>query len=163
MGLEENKKRKHLIKIIKNHLELSKSVMEYFKASADTRKGKLVCGKSIKKIDDALIHLNQIEHIEILDYLYASFVGNNPIAYSVSGDIVNSQVLKDYDTETGIVAFRELLENQRKEREEKEKAKIEYQQAVEKAKQSGQTVEMVWDKKTGKPRPMVVKTENNNA
>ena len=53
MGLEEKKKREHLINIIQKYLETSKCLMEYYKAVATTRKGKLACTRSIKKIDQA--------------------------------------------------------------------------------------------------------------
>ena len=156
MEMNERKKRKYLTNILKSYLSVSISLMEYYKAAADTRKGKLVCSRSIKSLNEAMDHLSQIKHIEILDYLYASFIGNNAIAYSVSGKIVNSQKLKEYDTDKGFEEFKKVLEEQRKEQEEREKKRKESMEALKKAKEMGKKVEMVYDKDTKTTKPMIV-------
>ena len=167
MGLEENKdvvnvqiserkERKHLLLVIKNYLNTAKSLMEYYKSVADTRKGKLSCTKSIKSIDQALIHVDQIKHIEVLKYIYSMYIGNNAIAYSVSGQLANSKVLKDYDTEEGIIGFREMLKEQAKQRLEREQDRINYQKAQEEAKRTGKKLEMFYDPKSKKTKAIVV-------
>lgn len=148
MGLTEKKKRDYLISIIQKHLETGKSVMEYYKAVAETRKAKLVCTKSIKNIDNAIIHLRQIKHTELLEYLYSTFVGNGAIAYSVSGSVVLSPKLAYFDTEEGIVEFKDTMEKQKQERLEKERKAKEEREIIEKAKAEGKKVESVWDKDT---------------
>ena len=148
MGLTEKKKRDYLISIIQNHLETAKSLMEYYKAVAETRKAKLTCTKSIKNIDEAIVHLRQIKHIELLDYLYSSFIGNNAIAYSISGSLVLSPKLKYFDTEEGFVEFKDTMEKQKQERLEKERKAKEEREVIERAKAEGKKVESVWDKDT---------------
>lgn len=155
------KKRKYLINFIQKYLETSVALMEYYKSVATTRKEKYVCTKSIKSSKQAIDHLRQINHIEILDYLYSTFVGNNVIAYSVSGKIVLSNKLKEYDSDSGIQEFREMVETQKKEREQKEKQRQETLNAVRKAKEQGKKVEMVWDKDTKTTKPMIVEEKVN--
>ena len=155
------KKRKYLINFLQKYLETSVALIEYYKSVATTRKEKLVCTKSIKSSLQAIDHLRQIKHIEILEYLYSTFVGNNVIAYSVSGKIVLSNKLKEYDSDDGIQEFREMLEIQKKEREQKEKQRQETLNAVRKAKEQGKKVEMVWDKDTKTTKPMIVQEKVN--
>ena len=159
--ISKKKKRECLIEIIENYLKTSKSLLEYYKLVAETRKGKLTCTKSIKSIDQAITHLRQIKHIEILEYLYATFVGNNAIVYSVSGKVVNSPKLVEYDTEEGFKGFLEMLEEQKQQRIEQEKKRKESAEALEKAKAMGKKVEMVWDKDTKTAKPMIVEEETN--
>jgi len=155
------KSRKYLINFIQKYLETSVALMEYYKSVANTRKEKYVCNKSIKSCKQAIDHLRQIKHIEILQYLYSTFVGNNVIAYSVSGKIVLSNKLKEYDSDSGIQEFREMVETQKKEREQKEKERQETLNAVRKAKEQGKNVEMVWDKDTKTTKPMIVQEKVN--
>lgn len=161
MGLEEKKKREHLINIIQKYLETSKCLMEYYKAVADTRKGKLACTRSIKKIDQAITHLRQIKHIEVLDYLYSTFIGNNVIAYSISGSIVISPKMKEFDTDKGVKELVALMEETRKKEQDKINAKIQQREIIEKAREQGKNVEMVWDKDTKTVKPMIVEEKPN--
>lgn len=157
--LNDKKKRQYLIKIIKSYLNTSIELMSYYKAVADTRKAKLVCNKSIKSMEQALVKVDQIKHIEILEYIYSSFVGNNVIAYSVSGAVVLSSKLDEYDQDEHIEEFKEMLEQDRKDREEKEKARRETLEAVRKAKEQGKKIGMVYDKDTKTTRPMIIDKE----
>ena len=158
----KDKKREHLVKIIKCYLETSKSLMEYYKSVAETRKGKLTCTKSIKAIEQAMIRVNEIKHIEILEYLYSTFMGNNVIAYSVSGKVVNSPKLAHYDTENGFAEFQEMLKEQKEIAEEKERKRQESLEALKKAKEMGKKVEMVYDKETNTTKPMIIEDSSIN-
>ena len=162
MGLTEKKKREYLITIIQKYLETGKSLMEYLNAVAPTRSAKYACNKSLKKIDEALVHLRQINHIEVLEHLYSMFIGNGVIAYSISGGIVMSKEMQKWDTDEGIHELIELIEENRKKQEEKLKIQQENRKIVEQAKKEGKKVEMVYDKETKSVKPMIVE-ENNNA
>lgn len=159
--ISEKKEREFLLKVIKNYLGTAKSLMEYYKAVADTKQGKLSCNKSIKSIDQALISVNEIKHIEVLKYIYSMYIGNNAIAYSVSGQIALSKVLKEYDTDNGIIGFREMLKEQAKQILEREQDRIEYQKAQEEAKKTGKKLEMFYDPKTKKTKAIVVEEKPN--
>lgn len=162
MGLEEKNKRKYLINIIENYLKTSKSLVEYYKAVATNRKGKLTCTKSIKNIDQALIHLKQIKHIEILDYIYSVFFGNNVIAYTIAGNVVNNKALNDYDTEERIDEFREYLQELKDKSVANEKEQKEKLNTIRKAQEEGKKVEMVWDKDTKTAKPMIIEDKESN-
>lgn len=162
MGLTEKKKREYLITIIQKYLETGKSLMEYLKAVAPTRSAKYACNKSLNKIDEALVHLRQINHIEVLEHLYSMFIGNGVIAYSISGGIIMSKEMQKWDTDEGIHELIELIEENRKKQEEKLKIQQENRKIVEQAKKEGKKVEMVYDKETKSVKPMIVE-ENNNA
>lgn len=159
--LSEKRKRDYLISIIQKYLETSKALMEYYHAVADTRKAKLVCTKSIKGIDQAITHLRQIKHIEVLDYLYSSFIGNNVIAYSISGKLVLAPKLAEYDTDQGVEELRQIMEEQKQKDLEREKKRQETIEAVNKAKAEGKKVEMVWDKDTKTTKPVIVEEKPN--
>lgn len=159
--ISEKKERKHLLCVIKSYLETSKCLMEYYKAVANTKEGKSSCSKSIKSIEKALNTIEETKHIEILKYIYSMFIGNNAIAYSVSGKLANSKVLKKYDTEEGIVEFREMLKEQAKQRLEREQDRINYQKAQEEAKRTGKKLEMFYDPKTKKTKAIVVEKGGN--
>ena len=159
--LSEKRKRDYLISIIQKYLETSKALMEYYHAVADTRKAKLVCTKSIKGIDQAITHLRQIKHIEVLDYLYSSFIGNNVIAYSISGKLVLAPKLAEYDTDKGVEELRQIMEEQKQKDLEREKKRQETIDAVNKAKAEGKKVEMVWDKDTKTTKPVIVEEKPN--
>ena len=163
MGLElsEKKKREYLIAIIQNYLETNLSLMNYYHAVADTRKAKLTCNKSIRITEQAITHLRQIKHVEILEYLYSTFMGNNIIAYSMSGSVVMAKKLQEYDTETGIVEFRKIIEKQKQEKLAKLEEKRKEQEIIEKAKADGKRVEMVWDNDTKTNKPMIIEEKPN--
>ena len=166
MGQEENKttivqitekaKKRYLKNIIFDYLLISKSLMEYYHAVATTRKAKITCTRSIKKIEQAMVFIGQIKHIEVLEYLYSTFIGNNVIAYSISGSVVLSPKIKEWDTDNGIEELKQLVEENRKKAEETAKLKREQDEAIAKAKAEGKKVEMVWDKNTKTAKPMII-------
>lgn len=163
MGLEinENKKRDYLINIIESYLKVNVDLMSYFKALAKDRKGKLTCTKSIRSTEQAINHLRQIKHIEILEYLYSIFIGNNAMAYAVSGSMVLSSKIKEWDTEEGIVEFRDLIEKQKQENELKQKQAQERIDAIKKAKEQGKDVELVYDNENKGLKPLIVDEKPN--
>ena len=162
MGLEEKKKKQHLIAIIGSFLKTNIALMEYYKAVAPDRKSKLVCTKSIKSTEQALVHLTTIKHIEILDYLYSTFIGNNAIFYSMSGKMVLSPKIKEWDTDDGVKELIALMEEDKKKKQEKFEQQEKNRKLVEEAKKQGKKVEIVYDKDTKTVKPLIVE-ENNNA
>lgn len=159
--LSEKKKRDYLISIITKYLETNIALMEYYHAVADTRKAKLTCLRSKRKTEQAIIHLRQIKHVDILEYLYSTFMGNNIIAYSMSGSVVLAPKLAEYDTDDGIVEFREIIEKQKQEKIAKMEEKRKEQEIIDKAKAEGKKVEMVWDKDTKTNKPMIFEEKPN--
>ena len=159
--MNEVVKRQYLIKIVVYHLETSKALMEYLRANAETKEGKEVCTKSIKEISLAIQRVYKVKHTEILEYLYGMFVGNNAIAYSVSGKIVNSKTLKYYDTQKGLKEFKQKIAEQKQEELDREQKRKDSVEALKKAKEMGKKVEMVYDKDTKSAKPMIVEDKDN--
>ena len=171
MGLEENKKevnvqisekkkKQHLVAIIGSFLKTNIALMEYYKAVAPDRKSKLVCTKSIKAAEQALVHLNTIKHIEILDYLYSTFIGNNALAYSISGKMVLSPKIKEWDTDDGVKELIALMEENKKKQQEKFEQQEKNRKAIEEAKKQGKKVEMVYDKDTKTVKPLIIEEKS---
>ena len=160
--IDEKKKREHLVAIIRAYLTTAEEILSYLKDNADTRRAKLTCSRSIKSLQQAKVHVGQIKHIEILDYLYSSFIGNSVIAYSVSGKLVLSEKLKEYDTDEGIEELKQLVEEQKQKAIEKEKQRQEQINAVKKAQEEGKKVEMVYDSETKTAKPMIIEEPTSN-
>lgn len=158
--ISEKKKKQHLVAIIGSFLKVSICVMEYYKAVAPDRKSKLICNKSIKNAEQALVHLSTIKHIEILDYLYSTFIGNNAIAYSISGKMVLSPKIKEWDTDDGVKELVALMEENKKKQQEQLKKQEETRKAIEEAKKQGKKVEMVYDKDTNTVKPLIIEEKS---
>ena len=166
MGLEENTKlkvqmsdlvRKRFLKeILSNYLKTAISFYEYMKRSSSESKTKRICGKTIKTLEDAIVCINEIKHIEILDYYYTFCIAPNFQVYAIVGSLASSQKMKDYDTEKGIIDFRQKIEEQKQKSIEKEKQRQESAEAIKKAQAEGKKVEMVWDKDTKTVKPMII-------
>lgn len=172
MGLEENKKevnvqiddkkkKKYLVTIISSYLKVNISLMEYYKAVAPDRKSKLVCTKSIKRTEQAIVHLSTIKHIEVLQYLYSIFVGPSAQHYAISGSMVLTPKIKEWDTDDGVKELIALVEDNKRRQEEQFKKQEETRKAVEEAKKQGKKVEMVYDKDTKSVKPVIVEEKNN--
>lgn len=170
MGLEkENKtnvqisdlvRKRYLKEILCNYLHTAISFYEYMKRTSDSKTKKL-CTKTINNLEQGIIKINEIKHIEILDYYYTLCVAPNFQVYAVVGSLASSQKMKDYDTEEGIVEFNKIIEEQKQKALEKQKAQKENAEAIKKAKEQGKNVEMVWDKDTKTVKPMIVEEKQN--
>ena len=156
-----NQRKTYLQEIIKNYLKTSKSVMELLKANAKSKEERDVCKKSITKCEEAIVHIDCINHIEILEYLYSIFVGNNVIAYSVSGQMVLSPKLKEWDTDDGIKELVALMEENKKKKQAKLEQQEKNRKAVEEARKQGKKVERVYDKETKTVKPMIIEEKES--
>lgn len=170
MGLEENTttkvqisdlvRKRHLKEILCNYFHTAISFYEYMKRTGDS-KAKRICTKTIHKLEQAIIRVNEINHIEILDYYYTLCIAPNYQVYAVVGSLASSQKMVDYDTDEGIVEFNKIIEEQKQKSLEKEKARQENAKAIQKAKEEGKKVEMVWDKDTKTVKPMIIEEKEN--
>ena len=162
MALNEKKKREYLQNITKFYLLTAKAVLEYYKAVAEDKKQKLICNKAIKNTDQALVFVNEVKHIEILEYFYSILIGNSAVQYSVSGKVVNSKKIKYFDTDKGFKEFQEMIEKQKQEALEREKRQKEIDETLKKAKEMGKKVEMVYDSTSKTTKPMIIEDKDNN-
>lgn len=154
--MKDKKKRDYLVRIINTYLTTAETIMLYLKDNATDRSSKLTCNKSIREIEQAKVFVNEVKHIEILEYLYGTFIGNSVIAYSVSGKIINSKKLHYFDSENGFDDFLKMIEENKQKALEKEKKQKETQEMLKKAKEEGKKVEYVYDKETKTTRPMII-------
>lgn len=160
MKISDKKKREHIKNIIKAYLHTNIEIMSYLKVNAPDTKSKRVCTKVIKDSEHAIAHLDTIKRIEILDYLYASIIGNNVIAYSVSPKLILSKKLVEIDNDDEKYQdFLADLEEQRIYNEKKYQERLEYQQAIENAKKQGKKVQMVWNAEQKRLIPVVLDKE----
>ena len=165
MGLEnENKsnvqisdlvRKRHLKEILCNYFHTAISFYEYMKRTGDS-KSKRICTKTIHKLEQAIIRVNETKHIEILDYYYTLCIAPNFQVYAVVGSLASSQKMVDYDTDEGIVEFNKIIQEQQQKSLEKEKERQENAKAIQKAKEQGKNVEFVYDKDSGKVKPLIV-------
>lgn len=171
MGLDETQKtnvqitdlarKRYLKEIISNYLKTAISFYQYMKRSSGDSKTKRLCTKTIGKLENAIVCINEIKHIELLDYYYTLCIAPNYQVYAVVGSLASSQKMKDYDTEEGIDEFRKIIEEQKEKSIAREKLKQENAQAIKKAKEEGKKVEMVWDKDTKTVKPMIIEEKSN--
>ena len=160
--ISEKKKRHYLNSVLINYLLTNISLMEYLKSMASDSKSKRVCTKNINATKKAISQLGKIKHIEVLEYLYGIFMGNNIIAYSISGKLVTSKKLTYYDSEKGFNEFKDMLEEQKQIREEQERKRKESVEALKRAKEMGKKVEMVYDPTTKTTKPLIVEDKEEH-
>lgn len=162
MGLEENKKREYLITIIQKYLDLSKEMMLYFKENANKdKKNEKICEHSIEKIEEAYSFIENINHFELLNYIFSMFVGSNYQAHAFVGSWITSEKIKEYDTDEGIEELRQIIKENKKKALEKEKRQKENLEAMKKAREQGKQIQMVWDKDTKTIKPVVIEEKPN--
>lgn len=166
MGLEnENKtnvqisdlvRKRYLKDIMVSYLHTCISFYEYMKRVATDSKGKRLCTKVIHNLEQAIIKVNNVKHIEILDYYYSLFVAPNFQIFATAGSLLSSPKMLDYDTDSGIVEFNKIIEEQKRKAVEKANEDRANQEAIKKAKEQGKNVEFVYDKDSGKVKPLIV-------
>lgn len=161
MEMNENKRKDLLLSLLNMYIATSISVLKYLKATTSDEKARKVCDKSIRQCRKAQERLHKIKHIEILQYFYDTFIGNNVIAYSVSGSLVNSKKVALWDTDKHFQEFLDEMEEQRIYRERKEQERIDSINAIKKAKEQGKKVEMVYDKDKKKVIPVIIDDKDN--
>lgn len=154
--MKANKRKTYLQEIIKNYLKTGKSVIELLRENAKSKSERDICNKSISKCEEAIVHIDCISHIEVLEYLYSIFIGNNVVAYSVSGGIASSKKLKEFDTDEHIGELIEIIEENKKKQIAKVKAMEESKKTIDLAKKEGKKIEMVYDKETKTVKPLIV-------
>ena len=158
--MTNKRKREYLINIISSYLTTNLTMMSFLREQAPNSHAKRVCTKNIKTTQKAIQYLYEIKHLDILEYIYSSFVGNNIMAYSVSPKMVLSPKIKEWDIEEHHQEFVDYVEELRIYEERKAQERQESQLAIQKAKEQGKKVEMVYDKEQKKVVPVILDNEN---
>lgn len=163
--MKKSIEREYLIDLIVKNLDLNIANCEFMKKAYRGNQQVLkVINKSIKNSEKALESVHKIKHIEILRAIYSDIIGQISAKLMLSGSLVVSKKVYYWDnTENGFKEFQELCENNIKEQEQKIKEQQESLQAVQKAKEQGKKVQMIYDPTTKKVKPVIEESENNNA
>ena len=154
-------RKRYLKEILTNYLHTAISFYEYMKRTSSQSKNKRICTKTIRNLEQAIVKVNEIKHIEILDYYYTFCIAPNFQVYAVVGSLIISPQMINYDLDENIDEFREKMVEQRKQAEEKEKARKENAEAIKKAQEQGKKVEYVWDNNTKTVKPMVIEEKES--
>lgn len=156
MGLNEKKKREYLIDIIVGYLKTANTTLQYIYKSTEDTNAKKISKKAMKKCEEALVHINEIKHIEILEHIYNMVVRKHTYDFSLCGSLVVSPQLKYWDTDKGIEDFykeKELFNDKmiREQEEKRQQAEL-----IKKAKEENKKVEFVYDNDTKKLKPVIL-------
>ena len=147
-----------LKKAIKSLIQANIDIMQYHLSINSDEKVVKVIKTNINRGKKALLIVDEIWHIEILESLYRSFIfGKEQYFALVSATIVKQA--RKWDTEKGFVEFMELekqaLEQAKKEQEERQAD----EETIRVAKEMGKKIEMVM--KNGRLRPVIVEEKPN--
>ena len=158
--MTNKRKREYLINVLSAYLTTNLTLFSFLREQAPDSKSKRLCTKNIKTTQKAIQYLYEIKHLDILEYLYSSFVGNNIMAYSVSPKMVLSPKIKEWDIDKNHQEFVDYVEELRIYEERKAQERQESQLAIQKAKEQGKKVEMVYDKDKNKVVPVIIDDTN---
>lgn len=145
-------------KAIKSLIQANIDIMNYHLTINDDPNIIKVIKKNINRGRKALLIVDEIWHIEILESLYRSFIFGKEQYFALISATIVKQARK-WDSEKGFVEFQELekqaIEEQRKQEEERQHD----EQVIKSAKEMGKKIEMVM--KDGRLRPVVVEEPLN--
>lgn len=147
-----------LKRAIKSLLTANVEIMNYHLCITNDDKAKKICRKVINRGKKAMEIIDGINHIEILESLYRSFIyGKEQYFAIVSATIVEKA--RKWDTEKGFKEFLEL-DNQAQEQAKKElEERQQDQETIKAAKEMGKKIEMVMQ--NGRLRPVVIEEPLN--
>lgn len=147
-----------LKKAIKSLIQANIDIMQYHLSINEDEKVLKVIKTNINRGKKALLIVDEIWHIEILESLYRSFIFGKEQYFAIVSATIVKQARK-WDSEKGFVEFMELekqaLEQAKQEQEERQKD----EETIRVAKEMGKKIEMVM--KNGRLRPVVVEEKPN--
>lgn len=117
--------------------------------------------KIIKDCDKAIEIINGIVHYEILVSLYNAFVNGKESYYVMISSTINSKkkVVHWDKSKKGFQEFLQLEEQARAQSQKDYEEKLEQQKIIQKAKEEGKKIEMIFQ--DGKLKPIIVGEEEN--
>ena len=147
-----------LKKAIKSLIQANIDIMQYHLSINEDEKVLKVIKTNINRGKKALLIVDEIWHIEILESLYRSFIFGKEQYFAIVSATIVKQARK-WDRERGFVEFMELekqaLEQAKQEQEERQKD----EETIRVAKEMGKKIEMVMQ--NGRLRPVVVEEKPN--
>ena len=173
MGLEENKKtqssklsekelKEYYVDMLTKVLETNISVFTFYKRLANDEKSIEIAQKCIDNSKVGIDKIKGIKHIAILESLYVHIIDGKEQYYAMSGSLCSYDKIDVWDkTNTG---YRQFLKMEKEGQELALKKQQEVQrnkEIIDKAKQEGKKVDMIYDEKTKSLKPVVVEEKPN--
>lgn len=137
------------------------SIMNFQKTIAETDEQRRKLGKIMKQTQTAMEIVKKIKHYEILVSLYNTFVASRESYFvMLSSTIYSPKTIKHWDnSEKGFKEFLELDKQARAKSQQEYEEKVKQQELIQKAKEEGKKVEMVYE--NGKLKPIIVDDKAN--
>lgn len=152
--------RKSLVKILTKVMETNIELMTFYKHIATDDNSRKICAKSIRQSKKAIEILPKIEHIDILTSIYNTIISGKESIFVSGASILASKKTQYYDkTEKGFKKFCELEKEAREKNEKERQERIKENEFVKKAKAEGKQVSYMYDKESGKVKPVVVENK----
>ena len=155
--MTKKQEREHLEKIIVKALELNISNCELLKEINKEKKEIIeTLDKSIDQSNKAFEILKDITHLEILRAIYNDIVNKISTHLVMGGALVCSPKIQEWDkTESGFKEFEIANKEALKLAKQKAKEQQENALAIQKAKEQGKKVQMIFDPITNKVKPVI--------
>lgn len=160
--LTEKQEREHYINIIDKVLDSSISVFEFYKSIASDDKSREIAQKAIDNALKGKDKIKGIKHIAILRSLFNHIVVGKEQYYAMSGSLCSYDKIDVWDKTT--TGYRQFLKMEKEGQElalKKQQEAQKTKEIVEKAKQEGKKVEMIYDDKSKSIKPVVVEEKPN--
>lgn len=159
-----NEEKKFLVNILTKLMHTNIAIMELYKKIAVDEKSVEICDKSIEQCNVGLVKIRRIKHIDILRSLYGQLIANREPYFASSGSLCSYEKIDEWDNDEE--KFNEFMESENKDREEiarKQQEVIEQRDKINKAREEGKKVEMLYDEKTKTMKPVIVDDIENKA
>ena len=160
--MNKERERLYLVNALSNVLTTTISIMTYYVAITEDKKGKDIFRKSIKQCKKGLKLIKTISHIEILKSMFNKIITGKEYYYVMSGSICSYEKIKTWDnTKKGFEDFLKLEIEGMRQAEQEWKEQESQKEFVRKAQEEGKQVEMVFDDKTKKLKPVIIEEKSN--
>lgn len=142
-------------------LETERAIMSFQLTLATEQKHISGIKKVMKDCNKAINIINSVVHYEILVSLYNAFINGKESFYVLLSSTINSRGKVKYwdSSKKGFQEFLELEEQAKAQSQKEYEEKLEQQKIIQKAKDEGKKIEMIFQ--DGKLKPIIVGDETN--
>lgn len=144
-----------------NLLETEISLMLLHKTLTSDEKALKIVAHKIQQAKKSIRIINEIQHIEILQSLYNSFLGGKEVFFAyIPATLLANNNVKRWDTsEKGFQEFLKLDAEAKAKSKQEYEERLKQQELLKKAQEQGKKVEYVM--KDGKMQPFIVEDKPN--
>ena len=142
-------------------LQANESIMTFHKTLVSDEKSLKIINKSIKQSRKAMLIINQVKHIEILQSLYNALLSGKENYFALFGSVIlaKNNVIRWDTTEKGFNEFLKLEAEAKAKSKKEYEEKLKEQELIKKAKEEGKKVEYAYV--DGKMKPYIVEDKPN--